>query len=36
VKKILIAVFNGEEVKNILNLPKDGIPLYIIPVGYAK
>lgn len=31
-----IGAFNDDQVKGILNLPKDQVPLYIIPVGYAK
>lgn len=30
-----IGAFSDEGVKNILSLPKDNEPLYIIPVGYA-
>lgn len=31
-----IGAFNDGEVKSILSLPKDHVPLYIIPVGYAE
>lgn len=31
-----IGAFNTEAVKRILNLPDEEVPLYIIPVGYAK
>lgn len=30
-----IGAFSDEEVKSILNLPADHVPLYIIPVGYS-
>lgn len=31
-----IGAFNDDQVKSALNLPEDQVPLYIIPVGYAK
>ena len=31
-----IGAFNDKEVKNVLKLPKNFEPLYIIPIGYAK
>ena len=31
-----IGAFNDDQVKSVLNLSKDQVPLYIIPVGYAK
>ena len=31
-----IGAFNDERVKNLLNLPKEIEPLYIIPIGYRK
>ena len=31
-----IGAFNDEDIKNILSLPSEHEPLYIIPVGYVK
>lgn len=31
-----IGAFNDGQVKSVLNLPKDEVPLYIIPIGYTK
>lgn len=31
-----VGAFMDEAVKDVLNLPKDIVPLYIIPVGYVK
>jgi SagB-type dehydrogenase family enzyme len=31
-----IGAFNDEQLKGILKLPQEHVPLYIIPVGYAK
>ena len=31
-----IGAFSDEEVKSILNLPADHVPLYIIPVGHSQ
>ena len=31
-----IGAFNDKEVRNVLKLPKNIEPLYIIPIGYAK
>ena len=33
---VSIGAFSDEEIKNVLSLPPDHEPLYIIPVGYPK
>jgi len=33
---VVIGAFHDEQVQSVLRLPKDQVPLYIIPVGYPK
>ncbi len=33
---VVIGAFHDEQVQSVLRLPKDQVPLYVIPVGYPK
>lgn len=33
---VVVGAFHDEQVQRVLGLPKDQIPLYVIPVGYPK
>jgi len=33
---VVIGAFHDEQVQSVLKVPKDQVPLYIIPVGYPK
>jgi SagB-type dehydrogenase family enzyme len=33
---VVIGAFHDEQVQQVLQLPKDQVPLYVIPVGYPK
>jgi SagB-type dehydrogenase family enzyme len=33
---VVVGAFDDEQVSNVLKLPKDQVPLYVIPVGYPK
>jgi len=33
---VVVGAFHDEQVQQVLRLPKDQVPLYLIPVGYPK
>jgi len=33
---VVVGAFHDEQVRQVLRLPKDQVPLYVIPVGYPK
>jgi len=33
---VVVGAFHDERIQQVLRLPKDEAPLYVIPVGYPK